>query len=373
MKNKLYSNAEFQESLDRSLSSLQPDRLMARRIIASGKEEEKVKKIPRLAIVIAVLLILTMATAIAAHIAGWTKGLEELLQVTEEQKEKHQDTGLFDEPGLSVTKDGITVTLDQCVVVPQAAYIAFRVKGYPLQPGEEPGFDLVSCEAAHAETFIDNYSSFFNGLVAVPDGESYDYSKSSYTDGSGDLLYVFTAAPSDEQVSLIGLDLKVVLGGLGIYEGKAGDVNRQVEGPWEFEWTLKGTDRQADVTGLHEPIGKDGCFLKEVHLTPVSIDLRMIVPKKLNEHSAMDDAVPFFAGVIYEDGTELTEMGAGGREGYEDGLDPENDAYGQILTLDRLIEPEKVESLIFYWNPDWGNDELEDTGEPERIEVKIRK
>ena len=45
MKNKLYSNAEFQESLDRSLSSLQPDRLMAGRIIASGKEEEKVKKI----------------------------------------------------------------------------------------------------------------------------------------------------------------------------------------------------------------------------------------------------------------------------------------------------------------------------------------
>ena len=369
MKNKLYSNAEFQESLDRSLSSLQPDRLMARRIIASGKEEEKVKKIPRLAIVIAVLLILTMATAIAAHIAGWTKGLEELLQVTEEQKEKHQDTGLFDEPGLSATKDGVTVTLDQCVVVPQAAYIAFRVKGYPLQPGEEPGFDLVSCEAAHAETFIDNYSSFFNGLAAVPDGEPYN----SYTNGNGDLLYVFTAAPSDEQVSLIGLDLKVVLGGLGIYEGKAGDVNRQVEGPWEFEWTLKGTDQQADVTGLHEPIGKDGCFLKEVHLTPVSIELRMLVPKKLNEHSAMDDAVPFFAGVIYKDGTELTEMGAGGREGYEDGLDPENDAYGQILTLDRLIEPEKVESLIFYWNPDWGNDELEDTGEPERIEVKIRK
>ena len=80
MKNKLYSDAEFQESLDRSLSSLQPDRLMARRIIASGKEEEKVKKIPRLAIVIAVILVLTMATAIAAHIAGWTNGLEERLQ-----------------------------------------------------------------------------------------------------------------------------------------------------------------------------------------------------------------------------------------------------------------------------------------------------
>ena len=90
MKNKLYSDAEFQESLDRSLSSLQPDRLMARRIIASGKEEEKVKKIPRLAIVIAVILVLTMATAIAAHIAGWTRGLEELLQVTDELKEKHE-------------------------------------------------------------------------------------------------------------------------------------------------------------------------------------------------------------------------------------------------------------------------------------------
>ena len=373
MKNKLYSNAEFQESLDRSLSSLQPDRLMAGHIIASGKEEEKVKKIPRLAVVIAVILILTMATAIAAHIAGWTRGLEERLQVTDELKEKHEGSGLFDEPGLSVTKDGITVTLDQCVVVPQTAYIAFRIKGYPLQPGEEPGLDLVSCEAAHAETFINTDSSFYNGSAAVPDDEPYDYSKLSYTDENGDLLYVFTASPSDEQVSLVGLDLKVVLGGLGVCEGKAGDVIRQVEGPWEFEWTLKGTDQQVDVTGLHEAIGKDGCFLTEVHLTPVSINLRMLVPKKLNEHSVMDDAVPFFSGVVYEDGTVLTELGAGGSEGYEDGLDPENDVYGQALNLDRLIEPEKVEKLVFYWNPDWGNDELEDMDEPERIEVKIRK
>ena len=361
---KRYTKESFSESMDRRLSGFQADPWLAQRVIASEEGEKKVKKISGFTIVLAVVLVLFMATAIAAAVGGWR--LDSMLGVTEEQKEEYQNTGLLDEPQLSVTKDGVTVTLEQCVAVPEAAYIAFRVKGYPVQPGQEPGFSTLECKAVHGETFID-WSSGFHSEETEP-------GKYSYADGNGDLLFYFIVSPSDSDVSLAGLDLRVVLADLGVYNGKAGDVAPAAKGPWEFEWTLKGTDKRVNVTDLNEPIGEDGCVLTEAHLTPLSVDMRMIVPRELNGHSAMEDAVPYFAGIRYADGTVLTELNNGGSEGYESG---ESSVYGEKVTLNLVIEPEKVESLLFYWSADWGNDDLpEDDGqerEPTLYEVKIRK
>ena len=68
------------------------------------------------------------------------------------------------------------------------------------------------------------------------------------------------------------------------------------------------------------------------------------------------------------------ELNNGGSEGYESG---ESSVYGEKVTLNLVIEPEKVESLLFYWNADWGNDDLpgwdEEEHEPVLYEVKIRK
>ena len=362
--NKKISDAEFRESIDRRLSALRPDPWMAKRIIASERGEKKVKKISGFVIVTAVILILTIATAIAAGIGGWR--LDSMLGRTEEQKENYQETGLLDEPQLSVEKNGVTVTLDQCVAVPQAAYIAFRVKGYPVQPGQEPGFGTIECQSVHGETFLGWSASFLS--------KETENGKYTYADENGDLLLYFIASPSDSDVSLAGMEVRVILDDLGASAGKAEDVIPGVKGPWEFEWTLKGTDRRADLTDLNEPIGEDGCILTEAHLTPLSVDMRMTVPRELNAHSIMDDAVPYLSGVRYADGTVLADLNNSGGGGYES---RESSAYGERVTLNRVIEPEQVESLLFYWNADWGNDDLpgwdEEEHEPVLYEVKIRK
>ena len=72
--NQKISKTEFRESLDRRLSVLEPDPWMAKRIIASGKGEKKVKKTSGFTIVIVFILILTMATALAAVVNGWKLG-----------------------------------------------------------------------------------------------------------------------------------------------------------------------------------------------------------------------------------------------------------------------------------------------------------
>ena len=46
------------------------------------------------------------------------------------------------------------------------------------------------------------------------------------------------------------------------------------------------------------------------------------------------------------------------------------------MTLDRVIDPEQVESLLFYWSAAWGNDDLpgwdEEEHEPVLYEIRIR-
>ncbi len=61
---------EAQEALARSLSGLQEDPRLAQRIIASEKGEMKMKKLPGAVLVLAVILGITMATALAAGVAG---------------------------------------------------------------------------------------------------------------------------------------------------------------------------------------------------------------------------------------------------------------------------------------------------------------
>lgn len=69
---------EAQEALNRALSGLQEDPLLARRIIASEKGEFKVKKKSRAAIIIAAVILLAMATALAAGLGGRVNWLGEV-------------------------------------------------------------------------------------------------------------------------------------------------------------------------------------------------------------------------------------------------------------------------------------------------------
>ena len=69
---------EVQEALRRSLSGLQEDPLLARRIIASEKGEFKMRKGPRAALIIAAVVVLAAATALAAGLGGRVNWLGEV-------------------------------------------------------------------------------------------------------------------------------------------------------------------------------------------------------------------------------------------------------------------------------------------------------
>lgn len=339
---------KVQKAMNASLSGLQADPWLAQHVLANAKgEEPMVKKVSGAVVVLCVLLVLSMATAVAAGVLYLGRGLDAELQITEEIKEVYQETELFNAPDLSVTQNGVTVKVDQCIVDEHAAYLAFQVSGYTTEPGQQPSFAATECTIEGED--VSWFASFSNGLVTSPDGTAVypdgsvpeDYGKLSYLDENGELVYIISLFTDD--FSLIGRTIRVSLTDLGVYSGKGGDVDMAVQGDWTFEWELKGSAKALDVTGLSVPIGKTGSTFTSVHLSPIHVQMTMNVPYD-PEAMEEDSQEPYFIGIQLKDGTRYMLVSEGGTTGY---MEEGSDAFYQMFMLNRIIDPEQVESLLF--------------------------
>lgn len=340
---------KVQNAINHSLSGLQADPWLAQRVFAQAKGEETVtKKVSGAFVIVCILLILSMATAVAAGVLYLGRGLDAELQITEEIREVYQETELFHTPDLSVTQNGVTVKVDQCIVDEHAAYLAFRVSGYAAEPGQQPAF--ASTECMIGEEYVSWCADFSNGLVSDPDGRAVypdgsvpeDYSKLSYLDENGELVYIIDLWTGD--FSLIGRTIRVELKDLGIYSSKWGDMDTAVEGDWTFEWELKGSAQALDANGLSIPIGKTGSTFTSVRLSPIHVQMTMNVPRNPNAKEEDDTLEPYFYGIQLKNGTRYLAVSEGGSMGYESA---ESDTFHQLSMLNRIIDPEQVESLLF--------------------------
>ena len=370
----------FEQELKKALHASRPvppegfdgrsDRQIAQ---LTRKEGIHVKKFSVLMIAAAVLLILTMATALAAGIISWRRGLEDKLQVTEDIRTAYRDTQLFEEPGLSVTQNGVTVTMDQCIVEPNAAYVSFRVKGYQPQITrnsqylELPQFRDVLVELDGQEDVCFVEPLFFDGLDALgrlADGSAPENDDLPYLNENGEMVFILSMRSDEDGFSFVGKNLHVRLGGLGIESTKYvyDTVRVDVQGVWEFAWTLKGTSRRVKLDGLSMPVGQDGSVLTDLSLSPIYINMLMRVPREPVPSDPDTTNAPLFRGVRLIDGTVLDYLAW---RGYNDYLADSGEAYRQAWALNRIIDPEQVESLLF--SPAWHDSET-----AEVIEVKIR-
>ena len=87
--NKKISADDFHDAIERQLSGLEPDPWLAQRIIASDKEEVKVKKISHATVIIVAIIVLAMATALAAGLGGrvnWLAHFYELLDYSKDRE-----------------------------------------------------------------------------------------------------------------------------------------------------------------------------------------------------------------------------------------------------------------------------------------------
>ena len=96
------------------------------------------------------ILAASSISAVAAIHHYWGRGMSGNLQASDTQQQVLTDIGIAkvyseepDSSSLAVTDNGITVAPDTVIVDDRFVYMSFRISGYSVADGEEPGFDMV--------------------------------------------------------------------------------------------------------------------------------------------------------------------------------------------------------------------------------------
>jgi len=300
-------------------------------------------------------------TVYAAYL-HWSKGMEAEFNATDEQKkllEEQQYTAPLDngDGSDSVTVEGVTVTAQQSIADSRFAWLSFKVEGYDLEEGKEPCFQDVTVVAdGDINAPISYYGDFYNGVHTDENG------KAVYEDGTlmkeeifaaedGSMEYIITI-DATQYGGLIGKNVHVDLTDLGTVH-KA-DYTPDLEAVWSFDFTLKGSDKVRTLT-LSEPLGDSGAAVIYAEISPISIYVNYDFPLQKETIEGVDEngapitstrfvEVPPIAGVRLKDGTLLLHMTGGGAEGY---LDESHEVYTASYMLNRILDTDQVDALLF--------------------------
>lgn len=307
--------------------------------------------------------VLVGGTAYAA--VHWSRGLSESMHITEEQKTELEKTDIVSFVGQSVTKGDVTVSTEQCIVDNYCAYISFRVSGYQIGEGQEPGFGTINVSVDGKADMDENSNfnwvgSFYNGIVMGPNGEA------AYADGTtpdGDITERFVQddgsmefiliLSTNEKGLFINKPVHVEFNGLGTVAKAA--YTPDLEENFAFDWTFTGSSEAKEID-LNEVLGDSGATVTHTEISPVSFCVTYEFPRVEIPTEAVDEngnvipmteykEPPAPKGVRMKDGTMYPYLLCGpGSMGYES---KDSDTYCCRLSTDRVIDPDQVESILF--------------------------
>lgn len=308
-----------------------------------------------------------VVTVSAAAYYKWNKGLEDYFQLEEEDKTKIEESGLADFPDLSVTKQGVTVTVEESIIDNYYAYVTLKVAGYEVPEGLQPAFDVCSYQIGNYDAVSCGMMEFYDGTITGEDGKGKmaDGSeipvgadgnlKFDYTMEDGSLSYHLLFYSDGTQGYFFDQPIHLELKNLGYYgnSDSIDDVTTEVKGTWSFDWTLTGSDDMVSVD-CNEALGDSGASLVSVEISPISICAKLDFPYEETVEPAIDENgnsyehktyvhPPYLTGVKLKDGTMYTRLLEGGMDGYLE----DQKTFQYLYQTNRILNPDEVESLLF--------------------------
>ena len=315
---------------------------------------------------VAAALIATMTVgAVSAYAAytNWSHGMKEELRISEEQQKNLEANGMAAFSDASVTDAGVTVTAQQSITDNYYTYLSFKVEGYSVEKGVQPDFETISVTADGQDVswggrFYDGMISGDDGMVVNADGSAPETEADgsmieNYVMDDGSLEY-HMILKSHEKGFFTGKQLHVELENLGTV-AKA-QYFPDIEGSWKLDTTLGGADT-AKYIETNEKLGDTETIVTGVELSPVSMRITYDFPKTEPRMEEFEDEngeiqtiawpaqPPFAFGIRLKDGTVMKYISAGGEStGY---TSEEGQEYVVSFPLDRVIDPDQVEAVLF--------------------------
>ena len=328
----------------------------------------------RQAVAIAGVCILAVSSisAVAALHHYWSRGMSGNLQASDTEQQELTKNGIAkvyredpDYQSLAVTINGITIVPDTIITDGIFARMSFRISGYDIADGEDPGFDKVSVyQGGNSEDLSSRFDiyggSMYDGIIPdenmksmYEDGsplEFYDDGSliQHYTDSNGDMEYIMNIGVRKQNDSLLGKTIYVELKDLGIYsyvmvseENYKTEFITKVEGTWNFEIVLPDVSLTRDIE-VGQEIEGTVFMLDRVSISPISMRIDYSVIES-TEITGDAPEIPTVLGVVLKDGTRIPNLLSGGGVGYT-GLD--RTAAYQYNSYYRVIDVDEVAALI---------------------------
>ncbi len=302
-------------------------------------------------------------TAGAAAYYHWNKGLEDYFQVEEKEKEKIEESGVADFPDLCVTDNGVTVTVEESLVDNYFAFVTLKVEGLEVPEKMQPEFATCDYSIGNYD-FTSCCGGFYNGTIMGEDGKvkladgsemPVDEDGSllfNYTMEDGSLSYHLLFYSEGEKGYFLNQPIHIELADLGFY-GENQEVDVVVEGNWNFDWTLSGSQDTLEVD-CNEALGESGASLVHAEISPISIYAMLDYPYKETTEPGIDVngnafehktyvEPPYLVGVKLKDGTRYTRLLTGGMEGYLE----DKKTFFYLFSTDRILDLKQIDSLLF--------------------------
>lgn len=326
--------------------------------------QKPVKKSRKKYMVAALIATLTVG-AVSAYAAytNWSHGMKEELRISEEQQKNLEANGMAAFSDASVTDAGVTVTAQQSITDNYYTYLSFKVEGYSVEKGVQPDFETISVTANGQDVswggrFYDGMISGDDGMVVNADGSAPETEADgsmieNYVMDDGSLEY-HMILKSHERGFFTGKQLHVELENLGTV-AKA-QYFPDIEGSWKLDMTLGGADT-AKYIETNEKLGDTETIVTGVELSPISMRITYDFPKTEPRMEEFEDEngeiqtvawpaqPPFAFGIRLKDGTVMKYISAGSEStGY---TSEEGQEYVVSFPLDRVIDPDQVETVLF--------------------------
>ena len=326
--------------------------------------QKSVKK-SRKKYVIAALIATMTVGAVSAYAAytNWSHGMKEELRISEEQQKNLEANGMAAFSDASVTDAGVTVTAQQSITDNYYTYLSFKVEGYSVEKGVQPDFETISVTADGQDVswggrFYDGMISGNDGMFVNADGSEAETEADgsmieNYMMDDGSLEY-HMILKSHEKGFFTGKQLHVELENLGTV-AKA-QYFPDIEGNWILDMTLGGADTARYIETC-EKLGDTETIVTGVELSPVSMRVTYDFPKTEPRMEEFEDEngeiqtiawpaqPPFAFGIRLKDGTVMKYISAGSEStGY---TSEEGQEYVVSFPLDRVIDPDQVEAVLF--------------------------
>ena len=323
----------------------------------------KTLKTQAAAIVGVCILAVSSISAAAAIRHYWGRGMNGNLQASDTQQQVLTDIGIAkvyseepDSSSLAVVDNGITVAPETVIVDDRFAYMSFKISGYSVADGAEPGFYMVDIyqgdDPEDDGSWVNMYGGMMydgiipdeNGHPVYEDGSPLEFNEdgsiiSYYTDSNGDMEYIIQAGIVNLNDSLLGKKIHVNFKNLGVFS--RGKFIPAVEGNWNFEMVLPDVSSARDIE-VGQRVEGTGFVMESVNISPVSMKVNYSV-NEVPEIKEDELGIPEVKGVVLKDGTRIPYLTDGGRIGYTDST--RSNAY-HMAGYDRVIDVDEVAALI---------------------------